>query len=86
MEEYKFIKFESENLDGDDSNEEPIIREELKNLISRCDFIVTSYSTMYNFNVVKDIVWGHRGPQMQYKTGGYDWYYNISGGYEKVIE
>lgn len=41
---------------------------------------------MYNFNVVKDIVWGHRGPQMQYKTGGYDWYYNISGGYEKVIE
>lgn len=71
---YTFIEYDPE--DTYESQDEA-----LHVLLSQCEYIVTNYGTMYPSEGAK-VNFGHRGPQVL-NEDGFDWYYNIKGGYSK---
>lgn len=77
---YVFVQFESRDIQPDTEENYNRIKADLGKLIRECAFIVTNYSTMYSSFDIK-VEDGHRGPILSDKNG-YDWWYNINGGYK----
>lgn len=76
MSEYEYIDFE-------DRYTTETAMTPLRELIDSCEFVLVDFNSLVHKKDIIDIVEGHRGPQILYSDGMFDWWYSVKGGWKK---